>query len=172
MTTTKTLKNEMLESLDKLEINDLQKNALRNRWLDQFLWMDKHSEQNQRLYYAFRIFAIIGTLLITILVGRANSIPNMQEFVFGLSILVAGCASIESFLRFGENWQNYRQTAEALKTEWWSFFQLSGCYKRFDNYSDAYSSFASRVEEVIQHEVSIHFTSAKGKEEEQKPTSS
>jgi hypothetical protein len=136
------------------------------------MWMDKRSEQSQALYYMFRIVAIIGGLSITALIGRYNGVSKIQEFVFYLSILVVGCSSIESFFRFGERWQNYRQTTEVLKMEGWHFFQLSGFYKRFDNHSDAYSSFAGRVEEIIQHEVNIYFTFAKGKEEEKKQTPS
>ena len=62
-------------------------------------------------------------------------------------------------------WRHYRRTVEALKSEGWQFFQLSGPYANM-THVQAYPAFAARVEELSREEVETYMTQvAKDKKE-------
>lgn len=67
--------------------------------------------------------------------------------------MVAISAALEEFFGYGENYRNYRNTAERLKIEGWEFFQLTGAYRQFETHMDAYTTFAERVEQYIKQDV-------------------
>ena len=70
-----------------------------------------------------------------------------------VSLVVAVSAAIEQFFDFGGRWQHYRRTVEQLKTEGWSFMQLSGRYADAATHAQAYTTFADRVEHIIQSDI-------------------
>ena len=72
--------------------------------------------------------------------------------------VVAVAVAIEGFFRYGERWRNYRRSCEVLKSEGWSFFQLTGPYGRYKTHADAYERFAGRVETIIQEDVQTYIT--------------
>ena len=43
--------------------------------------------------------------------------------------------------------------AELIKSEGFSFLQLSGAYAQFNTHQDAYKLFAQNVEDLIRHEI-------------------
>ena len=74
----------------------------------------------------------------------------------GLSQLVAICAAVEQFFKFGDRWRHYRRSAELLKTHGWQFFELTGSYAAYSkngSHTEAFHLFASQVEEIIQSDV-------------------
>ena len=74
----------------------------------------------------------------------------------GLSQLVAICAAVEQFFKFGDRWRHYRRSAELLKTHGWQFFELTGTYAPYSKnggHAEAFHLFASQVEEIIQSDV-------------------
>lgn len=74
----------------------------------------------------------------------------------GLSQLVAICAAVEQFFKFGDRWRHYRRSAELLKTHGWQFFELTGPYAPYSQngrHTEAFHLFASQVEEIIQSDV-------------------
>ena len=48
---------------------------------------------------------------------------------FAVSLVVALSAAVEGFFRFGDRWRHYRSLVEELKSEGWSFHELSGPYR-------------------------------------------
>lgn len=70
-----------------------------------------------------------------------------------MSVVVAVCAAVEGFLRYGERWRHYRQTSEWLKSEGWRYLQLTERYSRLRTHLDAYPTFARRIESAIAKDV-------------------
>lgn len=158
---TQMMKAELIQVIDELEIADLQKKFLKSRWLDQLLWMEGVSKKNQQFYYVFRLACIIGGVMIPALVSLkiAGGMGGFVQFVaVVLSLIVAVSAAIEEFFHFGERWRHFRRTAELLKGEGWSFFQLTGNYRKYVTHADAYPVFAGRIEEAFQNELEIFIT--------------
>lgn len=156
------LQNTLGGLIDKLDISDLRKEFLKNRWLDQLLWLEGRAAKEQALHYRLRLITIVGGVLVPAMVGfngfqGEDKDRRLSTFVayaaFGISQTVAISAAIEEFFGHGEKYLNYRNTAEGLKIEGWQYFQLSGPYRQFNAHGDAYTHFAQRVEQYIQKDV-------------------
>lgn len=156
------MEKELAVLVDGLRFDDeMPKQFLKSRWLDQLIWMDKASKKNQKYYYIFRLSCIVGGVLIPALVSiKANgTIDGYLHFLTVLlSLIVAVSAAVEEFFHFGERWRHYRRMAEILKSEGWSFFQRSGRYRKHESHTEAYPEFAGRVEEILQKEVEVFIT--------------
>jgi hypothetical protein len=155
------LRQELEHIIKELKLGDLQKEFLRLRWLDQVLWMEVRANNTKVLYYILRLTTIVGGLIIPALVSfRLASGDAITWVVFFLSLLVAICAALEEFLRYGEQWRHYRLKVELLKNEGWLFLQLSGRrdYRRYPSHAEAYPRFAQRVEKWNRVEVDEYLT--------------
>ena len=147
--------------LESLDLPDTSKTFMRSRWLQQVSWMESRASRAKSLYYFLRILTIIGSLTIPALVGlrvSGRTEVMLEIATFTLSLVVAICAAIEGFFRFGDRWHHYRQTAEWLKSEGWRFLQLVDRYARFANHQAAYSLFARRIEAGMAQEVESYIT--------------
>jgi hypothetical protein len=148
--------------IEALELSDLQKHFLHSRWLGQLLWLDGKAVSCQRRYYALRLAAIIGGVIVPALVSLnlqdATAHQAVRWLTSGLSLLVAVSLAVEEFFHFGERWRHYRRTVEALKIEAWQFFQLSGPYQSHPGHREAYPAFDARVEEILQRDVEVFIT--------------
>jgi hypothetical protein len=147
---------QFLELIDALDVGDLQKRFLRSRWLDQVTWFEGKAVYNKRRYYGLRIVVIIGGVTVPALVSlnvRETDVARSLAWVtFGLSLLVAVAAALEAFFGYGERWRTSRQTAEALKSHGWQFFELAGPYALRDH-ATAFPAFAAHVESLVQQDV-------------------
>jgi hypothetical protein len=140
-------------------MNEMQKVWLKERWLDQVIWMDGRASRHRNRYYRLRIFAIVGGILIPLLITMSQideSVSWLAWVAAGLGALVAIAASVEEFYHDGERWRNYRNTVELLKSEGWHFINLSGPYRRFEERPKAFKKFATRVEDIIQQDVQTY----------------
>jgi hypothetical protein len=158
--------------LETLELSSMQKEILRQRWLDQVTWMGRQARRARRSYLALRIPVVIGGVAIPALIaillsaGPATTVPFMQAittesvrlFAFFVSLLVAGLAALDEVLKYGDRWRHYRRTAELLKTFGWQYLTLSGTFKRFDTHAQAFTTFTERVEDVLNEDVEGYLT--------------
>jgi hypothetical protein len=151
------LKQTLSGLIDRLDISDLRKDFLKNRWLDQVLWLEGRAKKEQNRHYTLRMITIVGGVIVPALVGFNSNDSRIREIVnwsaLGLSQAVAISAAIEEFFSHGEKYRNYRNTSENLKIEGWQFLQLSGPYRQFEEHNKAYSIFAERVEQYIMQDV-------------------
>ena len=149
--------------IDAATLDERQREFLKLRWLDQLLWMEGKASKAQWFYYRVRLVTIIGAVIVpglvplTTLDGRAGSAAQIATWI--VSLVVAISAAVEGFFQFGQRWRNYRSTAERLKIEGWLFFQRAGPYAPVDGQPvDAFGTFATRVEDLIQKEVDAYIT--------------
>jgi Protein of unknown function (DUF4231) len=156
------LRYELERIIEKLDLEPLQKEFLRLRWLDQVLWMEERANNAKVRYYILRLTTIVGGVIIPALISaRVPSVETIPitSVVFVVSLLVAISAALEGFLRYGEQWRHYRLKVELLKSEGWLFFQLSGSrYSDFKSHAEAYPRFAHRVEKWNRVEVGEYIT--------------
>ena len=156
------LKKDFGEIFDALKLPDLQRKFLNSRWLDQVLWMEAQAGQARNRYYRARLMTIVGGIILPALVSLNFNNGKVREVLvwatFGLSQVVAISAAVEEFFHYGERWRHYRRTVESLKTKGWQFFQLSGSYVTYKTHEEAFTIFASQIEEIIQRDVEIYAT--------------
>ncbi len=149
--------------IDAAELDDRRREFLKLRWLEQLAWMESKAGKAQRYYYRLRLLTIVGAVIVPALVAL-NSLHGWpgnaaQIGTWIISLVVAVSAAVEGFFQFGQRWRNYRLTAEQLKTEGWLYLQHAGPYAAVDrSRDDAYRTFASRVEELIQKDVTTYIT--------------
>jgi hypothetical protein len=149
------LKQDFGALIDGLRVPDGEKHYLRSRWLDQVLWLEGKADQARKRYYRLRVATVLGAVIVPALVGldvAGDAEEVIRWLTFGVSLVVASCAAIEGFFRFGERWRHYRRTVELLKSEGWRFFQLG------ENQEGAFPAFATRVEEILQQDVDVYVT--------------
>lgn len=151
------LKKNFSGLIDRLDLSDLRKDFLKNRWLDQLMWLEARATKERNAHHNLRMITIIGGVIVPALIGFQKGEQKWQEIVgwtaFGLSQVVAVSAAVEEFFGHGDKYRNYRNTAEGLKIEGWQFFQMAGPYHQFNTHSDAYTIFAERVEQYIQQDL-------------------
>jgi hypothetical protein len=149
--------------IDDANLDTRQRDFLELRWLDQVTWMEARAAKAQRFYYRLRLVTIVGAVVVPALVAlnTLNGWPGdaAQIGAWIVSLVVAVSAAVEGFFQFGHRWRNYRSTAERLKTEGWLYLELAGPYAVVDgSHKDAYPTFVSRVEELIQKDVDVYMT--------------
>lgn len=169
----RTSSKQSLEKLiETLELSDLQKQFLRSRWLEQVSWLGGRARNARNWYYRLRLTAIIGGIIVPILVGLnisdRNVASSVRWFTVGLSGVVAISSAVEEFFHYGDRWRHYRHTAESLKTQGWQFSQLSGLYSGYRSHQEAFSNFATQIEDILQRDVEVYITEVVYKKEKQK----
>ena len=171
------LEQEFTELIDGLELPDSHKRFMKSRWLEQLLWHEGKAEGTGKWSTRLRLTTIVGGVIIPALVSlnfSDNQLGKRIRWVtFGLSQIVGISAAVEEYFHFGEKHTLYRKTAESLKSDAWTFFQLSGSYQKYSNHTEAYSTFAFRVEQFIQEDVQTFVELAKenAKQEQQQQES-
>jgi hypothetical protein len=154
------LKHDTNEVIEGLKLPELQKHALRSRWIDRVVWTERQATRSRRSYYGLRLVAICGGVLVPAFVSLnldGHGASFVRWLAFTVSLLVALAIGVEEFFHFGDRWRHFRRTAEWLKIEGWQFLQLSGDY-RGKTHSQAYPLFARRVEGVIHEDVDTFLT--------------
>ena len=155
------MRAEMGTLIDALELPELNKQFLRARWLEQVIWMDEKAWSSVFRHNILRLTTIIGGVIVPALVswnvGVGVGADLVKTLTVIVSLVVALSAAVEEFFHYGERWRHYRRTVEALKSEGWQFFQLSGPYAA-QTHVLAYPAFAARVEELSREEVETYMT--------------
>ncbi|MDJ0770577.1 MAG: DUF4231 domain-containing protein [Ilumatobacter sp.] len=142
-------------SIDALGLTPDMTTHLKDRWLDQLLWFERKAASNQTNHRWLRMVALIGGVALPLIVNLSTDDAEtwIQAVAVGVSLVVGVAVATESFLRPGEKWLQYRQTAELLRSEWWMFVSRSGDYAGFDTLGSAHPRFVERVEWIINEDV-------------------
>ena len=148
-------KAEFSELVDELVLDDLDKEILKRRWIDQMVWFAGKSRHAKRRMTVMRVVIIIGSLMLPALASLPDSVPaELTEWgVIIVSLVVAITAGLEGYFKYGDLYTQYRESAELMKIEGWSYLALSGVYKRFKTHDDAFEKFTARVEDIIRRDV-------------------
>jgi len=162
-------------SIDLLELDNSQKQFIKDRWLSYVIHWDTRASVSKKKYYALKTIIVIGSVVTPALIGTAalptsfnisKSATNpIQWIAFGLSLLVGICAALEELYRYGEIWREKRAAGEVLKSAGWRFFQIAGKYKG-KNHKESFPDFAGEVEDTIEHEIKDYFLVNQKKQDE------
>jgi len=158
----------MAALVDGLDLTPLEKQVLRERWLDQITWLGGRAQRYHfRWVWFIRVPLIVGGALVpafvTILLasGTAATVPWLFNVdvswvrlaAFGASLAVAIASSSEQALSVGDQWRHYRRTAELLKSTGWLFLTLAGPFRRFPTHAEAFGPFMERVEQLLSEDL-------------------
>ncbi len=148
----------LIESKD-LSLSTINKSYLRSRWLVQILQLEQDTTRARQKFQALRLINVIGSLLLVMLVTLrfddaqlGGWAARLYYMTIVLSLLVAASVAVEHMFNFGEQARTRASMLDRLKTEGWSFLQLSGRYSRFGSHEEAFPAFANQVESLSRHE--------------------
>jgi hypothetical protein len=146
--------------MNGVELSDQKLNEYINaRWLNYVAWWDSRASKAKWKYLTVRSAVVIGSALIPSLVGLRELTQFAQiAWMFSVasilvSLVVAICSGLESLFGWGDIWREKRMAAEVIKSEGFSFLQLTGGYAQFTTHENAYKLFAQNVEDLIRHEI-------------------
>lgn len=159
----------MATLLDQLELTPLQKEMLRQRWLEQVSWLSGQARKARTRHYIYRLPVVVGGVMIPALISitliaasnSTGTIPwlpfmtfeTLRGFTFVVSVVVAVLAALEEVFNYGERWRHYRRTTERLKSFGWQFLMLNGTFRHFKSHDAAFTAFTERVEETLNEDV-------------------
>jgi len=161
--------------IQQLDLDDSQKNILKERWADQTVWYGSKASQAKKRRNVLRIILIVcGALLPAAPILEDFQVklgPNEMSVSLVITTLlgltVAATAALESFFDYQEIYNRNRETAELLKMEGWSFMSLSGTYKYYRTHKSAFERFCTRVEDIIKRDIAA-FVEAQDQKREKK----
>lgn len=145
--------------LETLNLTQLQKELLRQRWLDQLTWLGQQARRARLRYYLVRLPIVVGGVaippLVSVTLGLAGGglFEGLRWLTFGVSFGIAILAAVEAMFQYGDRWRHYRRTAERLKSAGWQYLMLIGSFRGYPDHAAAFSSFTERVEEILGEEV-------------------
>jgi hypothetical protein len=151
-------------TIHQLDLDDLQKDRLINRWLHYVVWWDARARASKWKHHTLRSIVVAGGAAIPALVSVHVSDPEraaLHIVTVVLSLLVAISAGLEGLFGFGEIWREKRAAAEILKVQGWRFFQLIKPFAGM-THRQAYPDFADAVETMIEHEVKDYLVAVQG----------
>ena len=128
----------------------------RDRLEDQMRWLGAKAARCQRMHKRLRIAQLLSAAAIPFVNGWQQDLPHLlgtmsfSAFLSGLlGLAVVLLMAIQQTGKYHENWINYRQAAEALKSEQHLHTVGAGHYAAS---ADPDRLLAERVEDILQRE--------------------
>jgi hypothetical protein len=124
--------------------------------------MEAAAQRTRTRYYALRLTTIAGAVIVPALVS-INAVGGAEAAItwltFAVSLVVALSAAVEGFVRFGDRWRHYRSLVEELKSEGWSFRELSGPYRvEGTTHGTVFPTFVERVNQLLARETQTYIS--------------
>ncbi|MDO5291547.1 MAG: DUF4231 domain-containing protein [bacterium] len=114
---------------------DLSDEKMKKRIMNSLNWFIKKAVVYKRCYYTFSSASIVTPLAMTIMNSVESSTfiaNNFKQYSAVLATITTVASSLLALFRFKDQWQEYRTTAEVLKSELIKFQTKTGEYKDQD----------------------------------------
>lgn len=122
---------------------------IKNRVEEQIEWMGKKSKKNKRNHLISKTIIIILSVLIPFLTGYItdDATGNIVKISVGVSgVIIAALESIQSLLKYQENWVQYRSAIEQLNRENFLFQTKAGLYA---SSKQPFKDFVAKIESIL-----------------------
>ena len=137
------------------------KDYIKNRVESQRSWYSKNATSLKDKYMRNRIISVIFSSSIPALAGFgidwkvSDTVHITSSFIVAvISFIVVILVSLDGINRYGQQWKNYRSTAEFLRRELLLFKHRIGRYSELDDLK-AFKNFVSRIEEALEQENAV-----------------
>lgn len=135
-----------------------QEEYIKERVDGQIKWFSGKSRINKKYLIGFRTSIIIMSSSIPFLSGIHSSSFGMESVFFDTSLrqligligaLIAIFTALIGFMKYQENWTQYRLVSEQLQNEKIMFLTKTGAYK---NSKNPFEEFVERIEQHLSYE--------------------
>ena len=103
------------------KLSNIEENYLKERWENQFNWLDKKSSSYKRKYQHFKFAEIILAALIPFIAVLAENemmvFLHLNLWVAAIGVALTVITGMMLLFKYHDLWIQYRSTAEALKVE-------------------------------------------------------
>lgn len=170
-----TYENSYKEIIDRLEIDELDKLILRNRYID---LLDKLHSRVSKITYVFyfnKSIVSFGSLIVPALLSiqYTDTAPGQDARSFSfqifwstwiLSLLVSICNAVLTIFKIDKKFMYLHSDIEQLTSEGWQYAQLSGRYSGFytpgeiPTHKNQFKFFCHIIEKIRMKEVESEFS--------------
>lgn len=163
------LQDQISVLVDKIELDETQREVLKKNWLEQMSWANGRATRERDANELIRWWQIILGVLIPVLIN--TQIPetapawlqavNPAAIASLAGIFVAVLTAVYQFRRPEERWRHYRILTEKYQNEIWNFITLSGeVYQPFRetrDHKEAFHKFHERMMALKEDDVTKFF---------------
>ena len=148
--------------IDNLELEDYQKNILKQRYVNIVNFYQSKAMQSGKYNNIFRTTVTTGSLLLPALlsiqqIGNENTNNIIYWVTWGLSICVTTANGFIQLFKIDKKYLSYSMVSEKLKSEGWLYFQLSGKYEN-STHKNSFNRFCEKIEKIKMKQVTFDFT--------------
>ena len=131
------------------------KEYMRTHWLHDLIDLEDQQRKLYTKYVSVRCTMIIAGAIVPALASvhlavDSGGVTALAVATIVCSLVVAIATGIESFLKFGDRWQQKANTAEALRGLGWSFILLQGDFHKYADHHAAFGEFCRKVDLLIE----------------------
>ena len=159
--------------VDKLEISDLDKLILKNRFIKIVTQMDISTKYTARLYNILGLFITVGSIIVPALLSvqdkpfASHDINDYEKDVqshrifwttFAIALLVSISNGIIKLFSVDQTYIIRHLRYNDMRREGWLFFQLAGPYKKYKRHSQAIKPFIFNIEKIKTNQLKEEYT--------------
>jgi hypothetical protein len=138
--------------LEMIELDEVYKECFKKRFINEVVYYEKTSTLITWIYNTFLIISTIGGLSVPILLSLYNGNDSSQRTIYNLTLGIASTVTISNGIikafRLDSKFLFFMITFDKLKSEGWQYLQLTGKYKDYMDYNEAYEHFSNEVEQL------------------------
>tara|TARA_B110000208_G_scaffold191192_2_gene257284 strand:- start:538 stop:1362 length:825 start_codon:yes stop_codon:yes gene_type:complete len=148
--------------ISNLDLEEYQKTILNQRYVKIVNFYQQKASSNGRYDNIFRTTVTTGSLLLPALLSiQQMGDESTQTIVYWstwcLSLCVTTANGFIQLFKIDKKYLSYSMVSEKLKSEGWSYFQLSGKYEN-TTHKESFTKFCEKIERIKMKQVTFDFT--------------
>jgi hypothetical protein len=151
--------------IDKLELNEVQKETLKHRYVKLLVLTNNRACAFSVVYYVSHIVVTVGSLLVPALLSSQYITTDISVYwsTWTLSLLVTAFNALLTFFKIDKKYFFLNTNTEHLISEGWQYAQLSGRYSGFHTkdkkptHENQFIFFCHKVEKIRMKEIEDEF---------------
>ena len=144
--------NSLGQIVDKLEIEDLEKNVIKLRYVQELDELEKNSYSSTCIYNITNYFLTTLSIILPALLSIQKINTQYEELLFwtgwGMSLSITLLNGYIKLFKIDRNYYFYNYNYEKFISEGWNYIELGGVYNSKDNHQLAYKRFMGNVEKL------------------------
>jgi hypothetical protein len=143
--------------IDKLDLEELQKEQLKVNWLYYIEYLESLISRNISRYKLFTTISIIGGISIPALSAFQIPEPYNKMAVSLIGVITASCIGLNQSFKFNDKWKHFRLQAEISRIEGEKFIALSGESYKEKSHKLAMPIFIEKLSLLKNEEIKDYF---------------